>query len=285
VNQDGIVGVVDMLSLLSFFGDTDFDFDGVYDSVDLCTDESACNYSLNPSAPCAWLDAIGVCGGWCQDDINEDGICDWECGHDSLFHQGHWYSTVQIGGQCWFKENCRYLPEISTIPQGSDSLPHAYVYGNDGNDVEEVLLSEIYQIFGPVYNYKAVEAWPLCPSGWRIPLISDFEVLSEEFGGDDWSGVALKAQGTLQQGTGLWQHPWVDPPVYATDSSGFSAIPHGVRTYYETWHDFGYQCVFWSAEESNSAEAWYKQLYFNNNDFSTAVTSKESAFSVRCVRD
>lgn len=40
-NQDGVIGVDDLMDLLSHWGDTDFDFDGVYDSVDLCTDEGA----------------------------------------------------------------------------------------------------------------------------------------------------------------------------------------------------------------------------------------------------
>ena len=45
--------------------------------------------------------------------------------------------------------------------------------------------------------------------------------LSEEFGGDEVASNAI-----LQQGTGLWQHPWVDPPVYATDSSQQFHMPY-----------------------------------------------------------
>ena len=58
-------------------------------------------------------DAIGVCGGACTADANADGICDSEqflqCG-DPVSYQGYSYSTVQIGDQCWFSENCRYPP-------------------------------------------------------------------------------------------------------------------------------------------------------------------------------
>ena len=32
------------------------------------------------------------------------------CG-DPVSYQGYSYSTVQIGDQCWFSENCRYLRE------------------------------------------------------------------------------------------------------------------------------------------------------------------------------
>ena len=36
LTQDGVVGISDLLNLLSAFGDTDLDFDGIYDSVDDC---------------------------------------------------------------------------------------------------------------------------------------------------------------------------------------------------------------------------------------------------------
>ena len=36
INQDGVVGMNDLLTLLSDFGEFDLDFDGVVDSVDDC---------------------------------------------------------------------------------------------------------------------------------------------------------------------------------------------------------------------------------------------------------
>ena len=36
LNQEAVVGISDLLTLLSAYGDTDLDFDGIYDSVDDC---------------------------------------------------------------------------------------------------------------------------------------------------------------------------------------------------------------------------------------------------------
>jgi uncharacterized protein (TIGR02145 family) len=47
-NLDGVVGVADLLNLLSHFGDEDMDFDGIYDSVDDCI---------------GFLDECGACNG------------------------------------------------------------------------------------------------------------------------------------------------------------------------------------------------------------------------------
>ena len=35
----------------------------IWDSNDDCTDVEACNYDANPTEPCEYLDAFGVCGG------------------------------------------------------------------------------------------------------------------------------------------------------------------------------------------------------------------------------
>ena len=96
-NQDGVIGVDDLMDLLSHWGDTDFDFDGVYDSVDLCTDEGACNYLSNPTEDCLYLDAIGACGGdWSQlgDDIDGEAADDYSGCSVSLSSDG---TVVAIG--------------------------------------------------------------------------------------------------------------------------------------------------------------------------------------------
>ena len=60
LNQDGVVGMNDLLTLLSAFGDFDLDFDGIWDSVDDC---------IGVYDPC------GVCNGT-GEDADEDGLCD-----------------------------------------------------------------------------------------------------------------------------------------------------------------------------------------------------------------
>ena len=61
--------------------DGDSDNDGVCDADEVpgCTSTSACNYSsaaTDDDGSCASLDALGVCGGSCSTDADNDGICD-----------------------------------------------------------------------------------------------------------------------------------------------------------------------------------------------------------------
>ena len=59
-DQDGFIGVEDLMNLLSLFGDTDADLDGIWDSVDDCV---------------GVYDACGVCGGT-GEDVDSDGNSD-----------------------------------------------------------------------------------------------------------------------------------------------------------------------------------------------------------------
>ena len=142
-----------------------------------CMEVEACNY--NPEAifddgsclDCAlfaercgpgtiWDSEMQMCIGDGSGDINLDGCVQlndlldllsaygdcaaeesaWQCG-DPLEYQGYDYETVQIGEQCWYAENVRFLPQVSPPDLGSeiDDQPHAYVFGHYGPIVEEAL--------------------------------------------------------------------------------------------------------------------------------------------------
>ena len=57
------VTVTDFLMMLSVYGDTDVDLDGIWDSSDVCVDLEACNYSAEPSEPCSYIDVLGFAVG------------------------------------------------------------------------------------------------------------------------------------------------------------------------------------------------------------------------------
>ena len=68
---------------------------------------------------------------------NEWPIVNTGIGCGDIFFQDYTYATVVIGDQCWFSENCRYLPEVSPNSSSSIDMPVYYVYGYEGQNVEE----------------------------------------------------------------------------------------------------------------------------------------------------
>lgn len=191
-DEDGIIGAADLLALLTVFG-VDDDGDGIWGGADLCTDTDACNFQANPSEECQYLDAIGECGGYCSEDIDGNGICDWICGADLISYEGYDYQTVQIGADCWYAENSRYLPEVTPANvEASNYTPNAMVLYYNGEDIIEASQTATYELYGALYNGPAFNDWQTCPNGWHASNGSDWNLLIESAGGVEQAGLVLK---------------------------------------------------------------------------------------------
>ena len=188
---------------------------------------------------------------------------------------GNVYNSVVIGSQTWMKENLkttRYR-DSTAIPTGLDSATWrnttsgAYtIYDNDtANNT----------IYGKLYNWYAVaDPRNLCPTGWHVPTDAEFTQLTDYLGGEAVAGGKMKA-------TTLWN----SPNEGATNSSGFSALPGGLRNNYGNYNNIGDNGYFWSATESTGNSAWDRYLYFSYIDAPRYDTYQAAGFSVRCVKD
>jgi len=133
-----------------------------------CTDASSCNY-----------DAIAT---------EDDGSCDYSCtgwvasngtgpcaGAETLTYQGESYTLVEIGDQCWFRENLRAedFANGEAIPTGDGSAFNAA--GNAGTPFVAEHTTASAAAVGLLYNYyAAADAQNICPTGWHVPLDEEF---------------------------------------------------------------------------------------------------------------
>ena len=291
-NQDGLIGVEDLMNLLSHFGDSDLDYDGVFDSVDMCLDMTACNYAANPTEECAYLDVVGICGGGCTEDANGDGICDWTCGVGVLY-QGYVYSTVEIGNQCWFAENLR----AETYLNG-DSIP-----GNLSNSVwEDYGLDEIGAFavyegdpsmindYGLLYNGHAVgDTRGLCPTGWTVASDSAYSLLEIELGMSH--SDAFYTSGWLRgsdEGLQMKASPNDSPVWNGSNLSGFTGQPGGFRSYQGEYHFAGYEGRFWTSTiTEGSSYAYFRALNASSegDHVYRATKGARMGMSVRCLQE
>ena len=215
----------------------------------------------------------------------------WQCG-DPLEYQGYDYETVQIGEQCWFAENVRYLPGVSPPSIGSeqDGLPHAYVYGwySEDGDIDAAMSTPNYNIFGALYNFQAVTDWDLCPSGWHVPSAAEFRTLDvalglpdEELNNIGWTG------GSAEIGTALKVESGWCCGGGGTNTSGFSAKGAGGR-----WGDgpapfadIGLASRWWTSTGSGG-NAWHHDVASQNPGvYWKDDAPKSRGHSVRCVKD
>lgn len=197
------------------------------------------------------------------------------------------YESVAIGPQVWMKKNLDvdHYRNGDLIPQVTDSLEWvklktgAWCYNN--ND------PAMGNIYGKLYNWYAVnDPRGLAPAGWHIPSYLEYTELINNIGDTLTAGGDLKSIGTIKAGNGLW----ADPNTGATNKSGFSAIPGGIRKY--PTGEFGYiggLTEFWTSSvdlnDYTGAKAWQIELTSNTSRVYRYSYDKRMGFSVRCIKD
>jgi uncharacterized protein (TIGR02145 family) len=203
---------------------------------------------------------------------------------------GNVYKILTIGDQLWMVENLRYLPDVVLSGTGSQTHPYYYVYGYNNTIVAQAKATANYTTYGVLYNWRAAMAGSassstnpsgiqgVCPAGWHLPGDLEWTQLTDFLGGASIAGGKLKETGIIH---------WNSPNTGATNETGFTALPGGNRSINGLFNYIGVAGYFWSATDYDSDNAWRRDI--GNNSISIARTygyfSKESAFSVRCIKD
>jgi uncharacterized protein (TIGR02145 family) len=203
---------------------------------------------------------------------------------------GRIYKTVKIGNQEWMAENLAYLPSVNQVGDGSENVPgsYYYVYGYNGNDVNAAKAIANYDTYGVLYNWTAAMASTsssianpsgvqgVCPTGWHLPSDAEWTSLTTYLGGESVAGGKLKEIGTTH---------WISPNTSATNETGFTALPGGIRYDNGTFAHIGEYGFWWSTTEDGAAGAWCRDMYHGISDLSKNYFGKEVGLSVRCVKD
>jgi uncharacterized protein (TIGR02145 family) len=213
------------------------------------------------------------------------GVCSADefvaCG-DPMGHQGYNYATVQIGEQCWFSENCRYLPEVSPSVEGSETSPYYYVYGYQGTDVVAAKATTNYETHGVLYNWPAVMTEGICPLGWHVPSDGDWQIMEMYLGMSESDAAETGFRGTDQGDQMKSTSGWDSGS--GSDSSGFNALPGGYRNSASSFDRIGNHVYWWSISEYGSYSTDRKLNSFNDN-VSRFNDARYNGFSARCVKD
>ena len=190
---------------------------------------------------------------------------------------GNVYNTIRIGTQLWMSENLkvtRYqngnsIPNITDNSQWGSLTTGAYGnYDNDANNANT---------YGHLYNWYAVtNSSNICPTGWHIPTDSEWTILSDFLGGESIAGGKMKEVGTTH---------WSSPNTDATNSSGFTGLPGGLRSSNGFYYSIGSTGYWWSSTESSATSAWRRKLYAYDATIEKNYNEKSYGFSVRCVCD
>ena len=200
---------------------------------------------------------------------------------------GNVYQGIQIGNQCWTQSNLK----VSKYRNG-DNIPtglsnSAWQNTNSGayaiyNTTFSPDTNSNNSIFGKLYNHYAVtDSRGLCPTGWHVPSDGEWTILENYLGGTWVAGQALHST-TLQPIPGGWYSP--PYTTGATNSSGFTALPGGLRGNDGNFIGLTSGGFWWSSSVSSGSDAWNRYLRFDGS-FYRPNNNRTYGYSVRCLKD
>lgn len=203
--------------------------------------------------------------------------------------------SVVICDQTWMQKNLSVstyrngdpIPYVPDAAEWNSLTTGAWCYYNNDPATEST--------YGKLYNWYAVnDPRGLAPQGWHIPNNGEWISLENCAGGYFTAGGALKDTGTTL---------WTSPNTGATNSTGFTALPGGMRTGGGSFISVGQVGNWWSASSGPHYlpggiilyGGYYRslfyaaQVFFGNEAFysypSAPIADYLSGMSVRCVKD
>ncbi|GEM_PF-1515155 len=190
-------------------------------------------------------------------------------GTPTVTYKGKTYNTVQIGSQCWFKENLDVGTMIGgTTNQSNNDTIEKYCIDDDSANCETY--GGFYQWSEAMEYGESPGEKGICPAGWHIPTYAEFFTLKEAVNN---VGNALKAIG---EGSGEGA---------GTNTSGFSILISGYRHSSGNFVGFGSYTNFWSSTKYDSISANYLLIYSNMEAVYFSNGSVEHGYSIRCLKD
>ena len=210
---------------------------------------------------------------------------------------GNVYNTVQIGDQCWMRENLRttkYSDGTAIALGTSASTSTAYRYNPDNN-------AGNVRAYGYLYNWKAVmrnssssSANPsgvqgVCPAGWHVPSDAEWTQLTDYVSSQSQyqcGGTSTNIAKALASTTG-----WISSPgtcdvgnnPSGNNATYFSALP--ASSYLGVYPNVGNNANFWSSTEGSNDAAYTRTLYSSMEYVYSANINKSYGYSVRCLKD
>lgn len=189
---------------------------------------------------------------------------------------GNVYETINIDDRIWMAENLRATRYRNGDPIANVTTAEEWETIDRGALIFYNNISSYDTLYGKLYNWYAInDPRGLCPPGWRVPTERDWVSLINVLGGESLAGGKMKARGT--------QH-WRAPNVAATNESGFTGLPGGMRRFDGVFTSIGEISYWWSSTETGALSAWSRGLYYSERRVIRANHSKNNGFSVRCVR-
>lgn len=208
-------------------------------------------------------------------------------------YEGNSYSTVEIGNQIWTAENIK-----STKYSNGTTL----INGNNAGNIENNFTAKYYfsyqnsennsEIYGKLYTWAAAmngsvstnenpsNVQGICPNGWHLPSEAEWDELRDYLGGWEQMHGKVKSVGT---------EFWFSTNEDATNESGLSILPGGIRFDDGEFQYLGEQGFFWNTYGFNTDNSASGYTFFyilpSESYYMYTFNLFTYAQSVRCIKN
>jgi len=149
-------------------------------------------------------------------------------------------NTIKIGTQIWMMSNLNI------------NAPGSSNYNED---------PKLGGKYGRLYTYEAAKN--VCPAGWRLPTVKDWDDLLTTLGGEDKAAALL---------------------LKSSNEGGFNAKLAGVSTQssFSLLDSYG---AYWTATPNDKTNAWFVFFTLKTNAVTSTYSVKSHGLSVRCLKN
>jgi len=177
--------------------------------------------------------------------------------------------TKQINDQCWMTQNMNIGTRVDGLSDQNTSCDvniKKYCYDNDTGNCTSINPTNpdggLYQWGQAMCGSISEVAQGICPDGWHIPTLSEWQTLINNVSPDP--GTKLKPGG----------------------SSGFEGNLAGHRNLAGSFAGRLNYAGFWSSTQYyTTGTVWYWSLYVNDPNAYQLLFDKNGGFSVRCIKN
>ena len=209
----------------------------------------------------------------------------WEnCGLPFTY-AGQSYNTVIIGDQCWMAENLNVGTRIDGSGNQTDnSTIEKYCLDNNTSNCDTY--GGLYQWDEMMQYVTTGGAQGICPIDWHLPTDDEWKTMEMYLGMTQSQADATGWRGTDEGGklkeTGTVH--WNSPNTGATNSSGFTALPGGLRNSDGSFYVLGYG-HWWTSTQNSGTNAFKRTLGSNYAQVGLSTGAEAAGYSVRCLKD
>jgi uncharacterized protein (TIGR02145 family) len=241
-----------------------------------------------------WVD----CGDW-MNTILKQFTQAGPCTPATVDYGGVTYNTLQIGTQCWMKENLNVGTMVNnTTNQANNSVVEKYCYDND--EVNCGIYGGLYQ-WGELVQYlngaTNTATWSpapsgnvqgLCPPGWHIPTTDEYWTLKGTI-----SSVSTPTMGQHKESLcmrenssyGHWNTP-ANPSDNGNNYTGFTALGAGRKRADNSYFwDLKSYLWLWTSTNDSDINGGVWLMGNSSSSLSPGPMDKSAGLSVRCLKD